>query len=298
MILTINNGLSDGDGEGVTVSGITASGSGLTMASPASRTFTNGVLTIATIQAPSAAGLSESPCHDRGNFSTATGTNGPRTSFRGVVTGNFGGSLYYLMDPLAKGGNGQRTGISVFGPSQPLLYGHRYLISGNIQEFDGINTQTPAGETEAVSVVYIQDEGLDASINVIEKPELVINNLCDFVTGTSGATCDVSQTVTNAEDYEGTLVRIKYVKSSRSVRPVRASSSRVRIRATRARCWSAIRTTRSPSIRTRRTPSRSRESSPKRARARSATVSSRAAMRTSSITDSTSASRRRRSRTR
>ena len=197
VLVGITNGLSHGDGETVTVSGLTAVSGGLTMTSGQPRTFFNGVLSIAEIQQPAAAGLGGAPCHDYSRFTGAAGITGSRLTYTGIVTADFT-SLFYMQDATGT----SRNAFAIFAPPAPLTVGHKYLIAGAVQEFDGISGATTAGFTEGVSTQYIRDLGAAA------VPAPVVQTV-DVLRDT---TCDAAQTALNAEDYEGSLVTIKYAR--------------------------------------------------------------------------------------
>lgn len=198
VVLTVSAAAAHGTSETVTVSGVVSS-SGLTMAGNQPRTFIYGVLSIAELQQPdaTASGLAGSPCHDHSRFVTATGGSGPRLTYTGVITGDFG-NLYYIQDAAG----GLRSGIPIFAPPVQLVEGKKYLISGQVQEFDGISAITVAGLTEAVGTQYVSDLGAGAAINPVVQTIAVLRD----------STCDAAQTLITAEDYEGMLVTVKHVR--------------------------------------------------------------------------------------
>jgi hypothetical protein len=199
VVLNITNGLSDGDIEDVTAENV-MSAAGLTMPAAQSRTFANGVMRLSAIQKPSTAGLGEAPCHDRTRFSTATGQNGTRISYRGTCVWA-SGSVYYLADETNHV-DSLRAALPVFAPPLPMVEGRRYLVAGQVQEFDGISTQLAGGFTEGASVVYMVDEGP----GVIPSPRV------QTVAVLADSSCDATQSVRTGEDYEGMLVRVNYVR--------------------------------------------------------------------------------------
>jgi hypothetical protein len=194
VLLNVTNGLADGDNESVTVSGVVSTG-GLAMTGPQVRNFVNGVLTIAAIQSPDPTGLGE--CNDRTRFVNANGTPNQRVSYRGTVVAQFG-SVYYLSEN-GIGTAAPRSGLPVFGVPQTLVVGRKYLLAGQMQEFDGISTSILDGLTEGVTVVYVQDEG----------PSPVPNPVVQTIPVLSDTTCDAAQNITNAEDFEAVLVTVK-----------------------------------------------------------------------------------------
>jgi hypothetical protein len=190
--LAINNGLANGDLESVTAVGIVAQASGLAMTAPQTRSFYNGVLTCAQIQAPDPAFLGA--CEDRSLFAGAGSVAGTRLTFRAVCVNGFG-NVYYMSDPQQPGEAQARTAFAMFAPIVPLIEGHKYLISGAVQEF--------FNETEGTFNVYVRDEGAAA----IASPQdgLSLHVLAD-------STCDAAQAINSGEDWEGVLVKVRNVK--------------------------------------------------------------------------------------
>lgn len=197
--LNITNGLAAGDLEGVTASNIVST-SGLLMPSPQSRAFINGVLTLASIQAPDPAALGP-PCDDRSRFTGPDGVSGPRLTYRGIVTAQFG-AVSYLSDALNPGDSGVRAGMPVFGSPVPLQLGRKYLIAGEVHEFDGISATIPDGLTEGVGTVFVRDEG----------PATVPDPRLQTLAVLRDTTCDATQSLLNAEDFEGVLVRVEHAR--------------------------------------------------------------------------------------
>lgn len=188
VLLTINNGLSDGDPEGVTVNGVQRSDNLKRITTPQSLTFINGVLSAAEVQAPNPDSLSGGTmCQDRSRYAGTGSSTGPRMSIRAIALGRFG-NLYNLGDP----GNPQRGGIAIFAPPTGLLPNHQYLIAGNVQEF--------FQETEVTTISYVQDEGFAGNY----YPGLSIT--CATMNDTL---CDAAQNQLTAEDFEGQLVTIQ-----------------------------------------------------------------------------------------
>lgn len=200
VVLDITSGVNRGENETVTAKTGIKSLSGQNMTSNQSRTFVLGLLKLSEIQHQDATGLGETPCHDRSRYTTPTGLNGTRLSFTGVCVADFS-PLYYLSDG-SNSPDSLRGGMSIYAPLGALTVGRRYQFAGQIQEFDGISTQIPDGETEAVSTVYQVDLGPATQPNPRVQ---TIHTLVD-------STCDAAGTLTTAEDYEGMLVQLSYVK--------------------------------------------------------------------------------------
>ena len=202
VLLDITSVRGRGDLETVTASGIGSAGCPSCLMSGQSREFYNAVLTVAEVQAPAPESLSiaqDSPglpgidvvCTDRSRFAGVGTGVGRRISVKGVGVGKFG-SLQYLEDP----GAAPRSGISVFGPSQPLELGRKYHVVGQIQEF--------GGETEIVNDVLIQDKGFVGIPSAVQFNDKQVSVVTD-------STCDAAQNITNGEDYEGMLIRINRI---------------------------------------------------------------------------------------
>jgi len=184
-ITTVRN---HGDVETVSAVGIGSAACPTCVISPQqSRTFIQGVLSCAEVQAPLAANL---PLYDDRSRFAGTGTlPGNRMTVRGVGTGQYA-TLQYIGDA----GGGFRAGVSVFGPLQPLVPGRKFRIAGNVQEF--------GGETEVVGTVEITDEGAGTMPPATLQTVAVLTD----------TTTDKNQNTLTGEDYEGVLVKVSYVK--------------------------------------------------------------------------------------
>ena len=183
----------------LTVTGVKSS-SGLPMPGSQNRTFIMGVLKLSEVQYADDAGLLEVPCHDRTRYSTPTGGNGTRLTYMGTVVGKFGTSLYYLSDGETNP-DSLRGGMSVYAPPAPLTIGNKYMIAGQVQEFDGIGAQIAAGETEGAPSVYVKDLGA----GTIPPPRV------KTIATLSDTTCDTARNLVTGEDYEGMLVQLQAV---------------------------------------------------------------------------------------
>jgi hypothetical protein len=188
--LTITNGLAHGGTETVTVNGIVGQDAGLTMTTPQSRTFVNGVLTAEEVQRANPDSLAGTPCVDRSRFAgsggqLAQGNPGVRASLAGIVSGRFG-SIYYLADA----GNPSRGGVAAFAPPGTLTLGDRYRLTGQVQEF--------FGETEFSNI--IEAARLGASV-VPDADTIRVGQAALDI-------CDASNTLDDGEDYEGRLATL------------------------------------------------------------------------------------------
>jgi len=202
--LTITNGLSDGDLEGVTVVDVVSQSNGLQMTTPQTRSFVNGVIAPSVVQAPDPAALSGSPCEDRSRYAGPGSTIGSLpVSIEGVSVAQFG-ALYYVTGVAG----GARNGVSVFIPIVPLTIGHKFLVVGNVQEF-GSGPQN-GRETEVVSTVYIEDRGVaTAAAPIAQQVGVLADTTCD---NSSPQGPSILTHLPTGEDYEGTLVMVERVK--------------------------------------------------------------------------------------
>lgn len=194
VLLDITNGLPHGVSETVTVSGVAGLANGLVMTAPQSRTFINGLLSCAEIQAPNPDSLAGIPCLDRSRFAggggqTSQGNLGPRLSMSAVVTGNFT-PLHYVADAAG----GPRSGVSVFAPPSLPVRGRLFFFSGQVQEF--------FGETEVVAITDMRDMGAVGAL-APAMPDL---------SAIDEDGCDPTETLDDSEDYEGMIVRVPYAK--------------------------------------------------------------------------------------
>lgn len=204
VLLTITNGLNHGDEEIVTISNIVGLANGLPMLTSQSRTFINGVLSCAEIEAPQTDSLALAfpACVDKSRFAgtggqLAAGVPGPRLTVVGTAVGVYQ-ALYYINDE----NQGTRGGVSVFAPSAPLTVGRRYRIAGQIQEF--------FGETEFVNTVSITDLG----------PGAALEGKLATVADLARDTCDATQSLNDGEDYECMLAKLSYVKVVQRIDPL------------------------------------------------------------------------------
>ncbi len=194
-IVTIANGLPHGVNETITVNGVAGLANSIAMTSGQSRTFINGVLSIAEIQQANPDSLARvAGCLDMSRFAggygqTSQGLGGTRCTIVGVMTGKFTPSNY-----LEDESGGQRSGVQVFAPPLPMVLGRKYMVVGAVQEF--------FGETEFTSVVAAFDLGL-ATTPMPTQPSLSVYDH----TG-----CDATGLLEDAEDYEGVLLRLNYGK--------------------------------------------------------------------------------------
>jgi hypothetical protein len=188
VILGITSVLNHGDLETVGVSGVGSAGCPSCTISPQqTRSFFNGVLSLAEVQTPDPAFL---PLFDdRSRFSGTGSLPGGRLTYRGIEAHQFG-SVYYMVDLSGA----QRGGLGVFGPTQPLLDSHKYRVVGAVQEF--------GSETEGTQEVYITDEGLGTLPTPISQTVHVLRD----------TTTDQTQSVLTGEDFEACLVKLNYVR--------------------------------------------------------------------------------------
>jgi len=189
VMLAITNGLGHGVTETVNVSNIVSTASGLPMPSTQSRTFWNGVVTMAEIQAADPAFLSAVPCLDRSLYAGTGSAAGTRVSMRGVAAASYPtAAIVYLTTPSAT----TRGGVAMYGT--PMTVGNQYLFVGQVQEY--------FEETEGLNNVYLRDEG-PASL-----PAPIVQTIAVL----RDSSCDATQSYLSGEDYEGMLVKVMYAK--------------------------------------------------------------------------------------
>jgi len=159
------------------------------LSSQQSLSFLLGVLTPAEVQAPNADSLAAETCLDKSRFAGSGSAQGVRLTVRGVMTQSYG-TLFYIQGTAG----GLRNGVSVYNPSSPMVAGHEYLVACRPQEY--------YTETEVSNVVGVIDLGTATA------PAPITETLAVLTDGS----CDATQSVTNAEDYEGLLVRAECLK--------------------------------------------------------------------------------------
>jgi len=175
VIITISNGLLHGDVETVSVNGIKNTlVPQETMTTPETRTFINGVLSVAEVSAPNPDSLLGTPCVDRSRFAGAAGQIslglvGSRLSMTGVVTGILNNTFY--MEDLSPSASGNHGGVTLFGAATPPVVGHSYLAAGNIEEY--------FGETEFANPVYLIDQGAVTTPSPIDIAVTSIKDTCN-----------------------------------------------------------------------------------------------------------------------
>ena len=208
VILTITNGLSHGATETLTCNAIAGLANGLAMASPQSRTFINGVLTVRECNAPNPDSLLGTPCTDRSRFAgpagqISQGVPGTRMTFQGVCAGIYGSLSYYMDDDRTV--TGDHGGLSAYGlPTAPTV-GHQYLIVGQLQEF--------YGETELYLPIYQVDKGVaNVPVAIPVTVRTVSRDTCEVSNANGGSGYLPPSAVLSGEDFEGMLVRLDYVK--------------------------------------------------------------------------------------
>jgi len=155
-----------------------------------SREFILGVLTCAEVQAPLPDSLLAEPCQDRSRFAGVGSGYGPRITVRGVVSAKQAGALTFMEDAA----DGQRSGVAAYNIPFAHVVGNQYLLACVAQEYYGM--------TELNNPVAMFDEGAATPPGPSLTTIAVLND----------RSCDVNQETTNAEDFEGVLVRIENAK--------------------------------------------------------------------------------------
>jgi hypothetical protein len=176
-------GLSPGAFDTVSVHGLVAASTGVTMNETKTAIFHVGILRPDSIQTPARDSLMATPCRDVPRF----GSGGVVTT-EGICTAAFGATCFF------EGAATLRDAIVVYRPMSPLSPGHKNLLVGSPQDF--------AGQTEFSSPIYVLDEGtapipppVTVTVGVVAKD-----------------TCDVQQNRPSGQDYEGMLVKLSNVR--------------------------------------------------------------------------------------
>jgi len=191
-----------GAAQSVTVSNVVSTG-GVTMVGAQPRNMFEGIVSIAMVQAPQLDSLAKIPCEDRSAFAgagggAAAGASGNRITIRGVCLAGYAGGQTYFLESA---GGGVRSGVTVFAPISNLQAGHQYVLAGAIQEF--------FAETEFTNNVYVKDEGVVAApAPAVQTVGVLRDN-----------SCDATQSVSNAEDYEDMLVKVVNVTTTEDRNP-------------------------------------------------------------------------------
>ncbi len=186
--LTITEALSRLSTETISTSGIGAESCPACLSSLQSLSFVLGILTCAEVQAPLADSLAGA-CLDKSRFAGGGSAWAQRLTVRGVFLQNFG-TLYYMVDPAG----GVRGGVAAYNVPFGMVDNHQYLLACRVQEY--------YTESELANPAALIDEGL------VTPPAPMLQTVGVLADGS----CDASQSYLNAEDYEGTLVRVQNVK--------------------------------------------------------------------------------------
>ncbi len=201
-ILTISSFPVDGSTQSLTVENVVSVSSNLAMGAQTAN-FAQGVITVEQVQRADPAGLLEVPCVDRTRYAPTGGAFGPmRVAFRGVCTAVMG-DIFFVQDEAG----GLRSGVAVFRPVPVLTRGRKYLISGMVQEFFGATEV--AQQSGPSRPFYITDEG----VGTIPAPFIeTVGTLFDQTCDASSPQFGTSSHILNGEDYEGVMVKVRYVK--------------------------------------------------------------------------------------
>ena len=187
--LTITDALAHAQLEGITTQNITSVVCPACLSPQQSLSFVLGVLSCAEVQAPLADSLGGVPCLDKSRFAMGGSAWGSRLTVRGVYVQQYG-TLRFLEDAAG----GLRSGVAAYNVPFGMTVGNKYLLACRVQEFYGM--------TELANPAALIDEGAVA----VPSPQL------QTVGVLNSAACDPLQNITNAEDYEGVLVRVQNVK--------------------------------------------------------------------------------------
>jgi hypothetical protein len=198
VILTVSGtGLSHGQSETVTADSIVGSVNNIMMTTPVSISFLAGVLSCGEMSAANPDSLGASPCRDKSRYAGTSGQFinggfGPRSTFEGIVVGQYG-NLYYMEDPTPTSPAELHRGITVFAPPVGLTLGDKYIIAGADEEY--------YSENEFAAIVYVKDVG---SPGVPGPVPLLVG-------AASRDTCDANQNLNDGRDYLSELVLLQSV---------------------------------------------------------------------------------------
>jgi len=204
--LTITDALAHAQLEGIQIQNIGSVACPTCLAPQQSLSFILGVLSCAEVEAPLADSLGGEVCTDRSTFGGVAW--GARLTVRGVYVQQYG-TLRFMVDAAG----GLRSGVAAYNVPYGMTVGHSYLLASRVQEFYRM--------TELANPAALIDEGVVAVPAPTLQTVAVLNN----------ADCDPLQSITNAEDYEGMLVRVQNVKvvpfNTAPVLPTQGGSFRV-----------------------------------------------------------------------
>jgi hypothetical protein len=161
------------------------------LSSSQSLSFILGVLSCAEVQAPQPDSLLADPCLDKSRFAGEGSASGPRVTVRGVMVTSYPVSMMQFLADVA---GGERSGVGAYNVPFGMVVGREYLLACRVQEYYGM--------TELVNPVALIDKGPVAVPAPVVVPVAVLTDLG----------CDPNQNTDNAEDYEGRLVRIMFVR--------------------------------------------------------------------------------------
>ncbi len=194
-LLRVSGTVSSGNLDGISVSGIAAADTLDVMNGVEFRSYVAGVLTVADIQQPTALPLSGRSvpripdlCDDRSPYAGTGETVGPAITVSGVFVGGSDGT-FSLMDETGT----IRRGILASGISEEMIRGHRYRVTGYVQESEG--------QTLLVGTTGLGDEGVATLPSPTIRPVSVLRDTA----------CDVGQSIETGEDFEGMLVGVQDV---------------------------------------------------------------------------------------
>lgn len=174
--------------EHVTVSGVVAADTTVSMPQAVSVPFFSGVQTTQLLQAPDPASLGAVPCVDRSGFAGPDSLPGEPVTVVGTCMGR-ALECYTLMDSVAT----TRSGILVSGSSVEMATGKRYRVTGRVLESDG--------ETVLMDIMDVKDLGTGNRIAPISRP----------ISTFQRTACDAGQAQETGEDFEGMLVFLNSV---------------------------------------------------------------------------------------
>jgi len=189
--LTISDILPRFSVESVQTQGIGSATCPVCLSTQQSMSFILGVLTCKEVQAPLPDSLGGAHCADVSRFAGAGSALGERVTVRGVFVAQYPvARLFYFEDPEG----GPRSGVVAYNVPFGPVVGHQYLLTCRVQEYYTM--------TELNEPVAMIDEGVVGVPNPELQPVGVLSDM----------SCDATQTMSTAEDYEGVLVRVENAK--------------------------------------------------------------------------------------
>lgn len=187
-VLTVFDESGSGVLENLTVSGLVAADTTLTMTQPASFPFYSGVAPIPLVQSPDPVALGQPLCVDRSRFAGLDSLPGEPIAITGVCAGR-ALDCFSLIDSTASA----RAGVLISGCGVSLERGFKYTVTGRVMESEG--------QTILMDIMDVSEVGQSREPRPVPCPLSVLRQ----------TVCDVAQNLQTGEDYEGMLVVVSGV---------------------------------------------------------------------------------------